>query len=374
MQYRKFGNTGINISALGFGAMRLPEYEKEGQWFVDEEESVKVIHRAFELGVNYIDTAYGYCHGSSEYTVGKALKGYRDKVYLSTKMPTPSVQKEGDYTRFLEEQLRKLDVEYIDFYHFHGLNKDRWDNIVQKFNLMAEAERAKQQGLIKHISFSFHDKPEVMKELADTGLFETVLCQYNLLDRSNEEAIAHARQKGLGVIIMGPVGGGRLAAPSGIISEFMGGKAKSTPEVALRFVLGNENVCCALSGMNSLDMVEENARVASIEKPLDESDWQRINAMLDETKRLSELYCTGCDYCMPCPSNIRIPYIFRLMNYSRVYGLDEYARSQFAKLGETSSSGQSPSACVECGACETKCPQGIKIREQLKQTLKVLGG
>jgi len=372
MQYRKFGNTGIKISALGLGAMRLPEYEKNGKWYMDEDQAIKIIHRAFELGVNYIDTAYPYCHGNSEYTVGKALKGYKDKVYLSTKIPTWSVKKEGDYRRFLEEQLKKLDTEYIDFYHFHSVNKGSFENVILKYDLLKEAQLAKEEGLIKHISFSFHDKPEVLKELVDIGIFESVLCQYNLLDRSNEEAITYAKNKGLGVVIMGPVGGGRLAVPSDILSNIISGEVKSTPEVALRFVLGNPDISCALSGMSSIQMVEENARVASIEEPLSKEEWERINAAIEETKRLSELYCTGCDYCMPCPQNIKISHVFRLMNYHKVYGITAYAKEQFAKLGADSKEGQSPSACVECGLCETKCPQKIEIRKQLKLALKEL--
>lgn len=372
MQYRKFGNTGVKISALGFGAMRLPEFEKEGNWYIDEEKATKMIHRAFELGVNYIDTAYGYCHGNSEIAVGKALKGFRDKVYLSTKLPVWKVNKQDDYRRILEEQLRKLDTDYIDFYHFHALGRDRWESTVLKFNLLEEAAKAKQEGLIKHISFSFHDNPQFLKELSDMSIFETLLCQYNLLDRSNEEAIAYAAEKGLGIVIMGPVGGGRLAAPSELFNSALGRKANSTPEVAMRFVLGNSNISCALSGMSSIEMVEENAAIASNEEPLSKEDWDKINKMLEETKRLEELYCTGCDYCMPCPKGIKIPHIFRLMNYHRVYGLTDYAKKQFAALGEDSDNGASPSACVECAACEAKCPQKIKIREQLKETLKAL--
>lgn len=373
MQYRKFGNTGVSISALGFGSMRLPEYEKDGIWHVDEEKSIKMIHRAFDLGVNYIDTAYGYCHTNSEIVVGKAIKAYRDKVYLSTKLPLWMVKETSDFRKLLEEQLKKLNENYIDFYHFHGINANRWEDTILKLNLINEAEKAKSEGLIKHISFSFHDKPDVLKMLVDTGAFESVLCQYNLLDRSNEEAIAYAANKGLGVVIMGPVGGGRLAAPSNIISETMGSKATSTPEVALRFVLGNENVSCALSGMSFIENVEENAKVASIEAPLSKDDWNKIDAMLEETKRLAELYCTGCDYCMPCPKGIKIPNVFKLMNYHRVYHLTDYAKNEFMKLGKEPDKGESPAACSECGACETKCPQNIKIREQLKQTMAELG-
>lgn len=373
MQYRKFGNTGVSISSLGFGAMRLPEFEKDGKWHVDEDKSIRMIHRAFDLGVNYIDTAYGYCHGNSEYVVGKALNGYRDKVNLSTKMPTWLVKETGDYRRLLEEQLRKLGVEYIDFYHFHGLGKQRWEDTVLKFNLLKEAQKAKDEGLIKHISFSFHDKPEVLKELIDAGIFETVLCQYNLLDRSNEEAIAYAREKGVGTVIMGPVAGGRLAAPSEIITRSVKGEVKSTPEVALRFVLGNPNVSCALSGMNSMEMVEENAKVASIEEPLTKEEWDKINAMLAETKKLADLYCTGCNYCTPCPQGIRIPEVFSMMIRHKVFALTESAKREFKRLGIDEWLGKSPVDCIECGVCETKCPQNIKIREQLKQVIQELG-
>jgi predicted aldo/keto reductase-like oxidoreductase len=373
MQYREFGNTGIKISALGFGSMRLPGYEKNNEFFVEEEKSIEMIHRAFDLGVNYIDSAYGYCGGKSEIVVGKALKGYRDRVYVSTKSPTWYIKERSDYRRFLEEQLKKMDLDYIDFYHFHSLTKESWENTILKFNLLEDAQRAKNEGLIKHISFSFHDKPEVLMEIVDAGLFDSLLCQYNLLDRSNEEAIAYANKKGVGVVIMGPVGGGRLASPSEIIKKSVGTGAKSTPEVALRFVLGNSNVSCALSGMNSIEMVEENIKVASTLALLSKGEWENINKTFEENKKLADLYCTGCEYCLPCPKNIKIPKVFTIMNYHKVYGLTDYAKKEFAKLGENESYGSSPKDCIECGVCETKCPQNIKIREKLKEGLAELG-
>lgn len=375
MQYRKFGNTGVEISALGFGAMRLPEVEeKDGTWRIDEEKSLAAIHQAFELGVNYIDTAYGYCHGNSEAMVGKALKGWRDRVYVSTKMPTWMVEKTSDYRRLLEEQLARLDVDYIDFYHFHALGRERFENVVLKHKLLDEAEKAKAEGLIRHISFSFHDEPAVLKALVDVGIFSSLLCQYNLLDRANEEAIAYAHAKGLGVVIMGPVAGGRLAASSPTIQELLGDRRVSTPELALRFVLANPGVSCALSGMTSQEMVVENAAAASVETPLTSQELERINLALEEHKRLAELYCTGCDYCMPCPNDVNISLNFRLMNYHRVYGLTEYARKEYQKLGTNGDSkGRKAEDCVECGICEDLCPQQIKIREQLKETAAALG-
>jgi predicted aldo/keto reductase-like oxidoreductase len=374
MQYRKFGNTGIDISALGFGAMRLPSKHVDGEQVFDEEESIRIIRRAFELGVNYIDTALYYCNGESEVIVGKALKGWRDRVYLSTKNPIENASG-ADWRKRLEKSLSKLDTDHIDFYHMWGIS---WEAFETKIDVpggpLAEARKARDEGLIRHISFSFHDKPESMIRLADTGCFESVLCQYNLLDRANEEAIAYAHEKGLGVVIMGPVGGGRLGAPSEVIQKLMPGKAASNAELALRFVLTNPNVSCALSGMGSMAMVEENARVASNSAPLSADELARVNASMDENKKLAELYCTGCNYCMPCPQGVNIPMNFQFMNYHKVYGITEYARAQYALIGTNDwMKGKKASECTQCGACEKKCPQKIAIRRQLKETAEALG-
>ncbi len=378
MQYRSFGNTGIKVSILGFGAMRLPEVEIKGKYQVKEEESIEMIQRAFELGVNYIDTAYPYCHRQSELVVGKALKGWRDKVYLSSKMPTWEVKKRSDYRRLLEEQLKKLKVEYIDFYHFHGLDEDSFKNTVLKHNLLREARKAKDEGLIKHISFSFHDKPEVMKRLIDIGIFESVLCQYNLLDRSNEEAMAYAQSKGLGVAVMGPVGGGRLVV-SDILKETIGPDVKSTPALALRFVFVNKNVSVALSGMENMEMVEENTRVASLSEPLSNKQLQIMENFIEKRKKKEEIPCTNCGYCQPCPENVAIPEIFQLMNYYTIYGLKEYACKEYQNIGVgTLESGdkderKQADACVECDECEERCPQKIEIMEKLKEIHEILG-
>jgi predicted aldo/keto reductase-like oxidoreductase len=374
MRYREFGNTGIKISALGFGGMRLPMVERDGVSHIDEDKSIQLLQRGFELGINYVDTAYFYSNGENEIVIGKALKGWRDRVYVSTKVPTSRIRCQGDYRRFLEEQLRKLDVDYIDFYHFHGLKQVSYENVVLEFNVAEEALRAKQEGVIKHISFSFHDTPEALINLIDTGLFETVLCQYNFLDRSNEKAIAYARAKGMGTVVMGPVGGGRLAVPSDVMQRLVNRKVRSTPEIALRFVLGNRNVSCALSGMNTMEMLEENVRVASMDEELMPEEWEDIAVAIEENKKLAELYCTGCNYCMPCPRGVDIPLNFRLMNYHKVYGITEYAQREYGKLLATEeSSAKRAENCVECGRCETKCPQQIEIRRQLKETAKALG-
>ncbi len=378
MQYRDFGNSGVKVSALGFGAMRLPQERIKGKSQIKQEKSVEIMQRAFELGVNYVDTAYNYNEGESELAVGKALKGWRDKVYLSTKMPTWKVEKKGDYRRFLDEQLERLEVEYIDFYHFHFLNEDNFKNAVLKYDLLREARKAKDEGLIRHISFSSHDSPEFLKRIIDIGIFESVLCQYNLLDRSNEGVIAYAKEKGLGVAVMGPVGGGRLVS-SGILKEILTGSVKSTPELALRFVLANENVSIALSGMENMQMVEENLRVASLSRPLSNEELQTIEAFIKKRRKKEEIICNMCEYCQPCPSEVAISRIFELMNYYRIYGLKEYARKQYQDIGVgTLDSGEKDErekadACTECGRCEEQCPQKIEIIERLKEIHQVLG-
>jgi len=373
MQYTEFGNTGIKVSKLGFGAMRLPMVEKDGEKDVDYDRAVKMIREAIDLGVNYIDTAPYYCEKKSEIAVGKALKdGYREKVYLSTKNPIEN-ESGADWRKRLEKSLKKLDTDYIDFYHMWGISWEAYQNKIDVENGPIEAAyQAKEDGLIKHISFSFHDDAENLFKLIDTGHFETMLVQYNLLDRSNEEAINYAQEKGMGVVVMGPVGGGRLGAPSTKLDKLMD-SSTSTVETALRFVFSNQNVNIALSGMENIDMVRENVEIASNPDPLSENELADVKAMLEQNQKLADLYCTGCEYCLPCPQGVKIPKVFELMNYHRVYDLTDYAREEYKKLIKSEKEDEKAAdACVECGICEEKCPQNIEIIEQLKESHKAL--
>jgi len=374
MQYRPFGKTGVNISTLGFGCMRLPEIQKEdGSWEVDQKKTDAMLMRAYELGVNYFDTALYYCHSNSEIAIGKALKPIRDKVYISTKCPLELVKEPGDFRKTLETSLKKLDTPYVDFYHFWGINQKTFDEKIVPMNLIAEAQKLKEEGLIRHISFSFHDSPEALKHILDNGEgLESVLLQYNLLDRTNEEMIQYAAKKGLGVVVMGPVGGGRLAAPTELAAK-LGTEAVNTYELAFKFVLGNPGVCCALSGMQNIDMVEQNAKVASLENPMSEEEWRRVGESLENLKKFSELYCTGCGYCQPCPKGINIPKIFQAYTYLNVYGLTDLAKNTWkGYLTNEKNPGVSPAECVNCGYCERKCPQHLKVRELLKKVEGVL--
>jgi hypothetical protein len=344
--------------------MRLPK---------DVDEAVRILQRAFELGVNYLDTALIY--GDSENVCARALKGRRERVYVSTKNPLNDNTIEGWWSR-LNQSLERLEVDHIDFYQVvHALNLDVYESFLVKGGGMEAVRKARSQGLIKHVCFSSHDKPENMVKLIDTGEFEGMTVQYNLLDRSNEEVIAHAHEAGMGVITMGPVGGGRLMGHSAKLADAMRSDTASRAEIALRFVFANPNITCAISGMSDIAQVEENCAIASHVGELSAREMQATAEALDELKNLANLYCTGCNYCMPCPSGVNIPANFQFMNIHRVYGLTDQARSSYAGLSNPDNPdwGKKASECIECGQCEPKCPQNIEIMRQLKEVAEELG-
>ena len=364
MIYRELGRTGYKVSQLGFGAMRLPMTEANGKEVVDRELAIPMIHRAFEKGLNYIDTAVGYCNEDSQRAVGAALKGWRDKIVVSTKNHYYG-EDESVWWSHLENSLERLDVDYIDIYNHHGINWERYVNDVEP-RVSKWMLKAKDQGLIKHICTSFHDDNAALMRIIDTGYVESITLQYNLLYRDLEEGIAYAREKNVGVVVMGPVAGGRLGARSEVLANLIPG-IKRVPELALRFVLSNPGVTVALSGMGTMQMVEENTETAADEISLTEEDRVLIQGHIVRLSEMAKLYCTGCKYCMPCPQEVNIPHIFELYNMGKVYGLWEYAKEGYAKFpDERWHGGNQADACIECGECEEKCPQNIQIRVQLK--------
>lgn len=365
MQYRDFGKLEYKVSALGFGAMRLPEDEKGN---VDRDYAVAIIREGIDAGINYVDTAPLYNRGQSEEVVGEALTdGYRERVWLSTKNQRVNDDPD-DWRRRLEESMKKLRADYLDVYHMWGISwKEFEGHLSIKNGPLAAARKAQDDGLFRHLFFSFHAPPEDFFKIVDTGEFVGCTVQYNLIDRKNEAGIAHAAAKGLAVVIMGPVGGGRLAGPSSVIED-AGFSAASTPELALRFVLANADVSCAISGMSSREQLVENLATAS--RPgrlLDEAEISRINENFDEYRRLAELYCTSCDYCKPCPENVAISRVLALYNLARVYGLEEAAKKLYAEIGRVGfyAGVNNASSCNSCGECAEKCPQNLDIPEEL---------
>ena len=376
MNYRDFGKTGEKISALGFGCMRFPEYKKDEASFVDQDKVDEMIACAYENGVNYFDTAPYYCNSNSEAALGHAVKDFRDKILISTKCPVDAGMGPDGYRRHLERSLERLGTDYIDFYHFWGINRNCYDNQILKEGLMEAAAKAKEEGLIRHISFSFHDDPGAIKYIVDTSekigiKMESMLCQYNLLDRSNEEMIKYINEKGLGTVAMGPVGGGRLAAPTDLYAKLTGKASIATYELAFKFCLGNPNLNCALSGMQNIEMVKKNVKVASDDTAFSEEEWKQLGIAMEEIKKFSELYCTGCKYCQPCPVEINIPRIFEVYTYYNVYGLKDNAKDMMRDY--LNRGGKTFADCKNCGMCEKKCPQKLKIRENLDKVTKLLG-
>jgi len=363
MKYSVLGKTGLKVSRLGFGAMRLP---MDGQK-VDRRLAVPILQKAVELGINYFDTAVMYCDGDSQKVLGETFQAVRKQIIFSTKNPFYQKNQPREWWRNLNESLEFLKTDYIDIYNFHGINWSAFEKEVSGDDgLYAQMLKAKAQGLIRHICFSFHDTPENLIKLVDTELFDSVTLQDNLLDRSNEQAIFHAAKKGMGVVVMGPVGGGRLGLKSEAIAEISGGLSSSTPELALKFVLGHPGVTVALSGMSTMEQLLDNVRIVEMTTFLTPEQIKKVEKVVEERKLKQGIYCPACGYCQPCPAGVDIPGNFNAYNLEKIYGLTEHAKDVYRTLF------RSAVFCNACGSCLKKCPQKINIPEKLKETVKIL--
>ena len=381
MRKRTLGRTGIETTILGFGAMRLPVKEL-GKPAIKHEEAIKLIRRGIDSGINYVDTAYNYHNYESEIVVGKALKdGYREKVTLVTKCPIwdeKGFTKTEDFEKFLDDSLKKLEVDYLDIYLLHAVNKKTWEGKVVPMKLIDEGMKAKEKGKIKHLGFSFHDKPEVLKEILehpDSAKFDVMLIQYNLLDKQYEEMIQLAKDKGLGIAVMGPVAGGRLAGnPPEDMQNLLTEGRTNFADLALRFVWSNPNISVALSGMGSEEMLTDNLAIAGVDKiKFSEQEIKNAAEISKRFKEKTDNICTNCKYCEPCPQGVAISFIFRSYIMAQVYGDMKTGKLYYSKIGEEDwPPGNQADACIECGECEPKCPQKIQIIEQLKKAHEVL--
>lgn len=370
MLYRQLGRTGLTVSQLGFGAMRLPMKEMDSSQVVDRDLAIPMFHSAFEAGLNYVDTAVGYCNQDSQRVVGEALRSWTGRrtalhpIVVLTKNPYYG-EDEKEWWTHLENSLQRLGLEAIDIYNHHGINWDRYSTTVEP-HMSQWMQNAKDQGLIKHICCSFHDSNDALVRLVDTGYVESITLQYNLLNRELEPGIEYAKAKNVGIVVMGPVAGGRLGSSSQVLTGLVPG-IERVPELALRFVLSNPGVTVALSGMSTLQQVEENTATASDRVSLTPEDRIAIQQTVERLAEMANLYCTGCKYCQPCEQNVNIPYIFEMYNLGQVYGLWDVARANYATFPDSSwIGGKQADECIECALCEEKCPQGIQIRSQLK--------
>jgi uncharacterized protein len=370
MLYHQLGRTGLTVSQLGFGAMRLPMHEVNGMQVINRELAIPMFHHAFDSGLNYIDTAVGYCNQDSQRVVGEALRSWPGRpkaqhpIVISTKNPYYGADEKEWWTN-LENSLERLGVSSIDIYNHHGINWERYTKDVEP-HMSQWMLKARDQGLIRHICCSFHDSNAALVKLIDTDYVESITLQYNLLNRELEPGIAHAKDKNIGIVVMGPVAGGRLGSSSQVLTGLVPG-IERVPELALRFVLSNPCVTIALSGMSTLQQVEENLVTASDRVSLSPEDVAAIRQHVDRLAEMANLYCTGCKYCIPCDQEVNIPYIFEMYNLGQVYGLWDVARENYEKFPDSPwIGGKRADECIECGDCEEKCPQRIQIREQLK--------
>jgi hypothetical protein len=375
MQYRKFGSLDWKPSALGFGCMRLPTIGDDRS-NIDEEKAMRMVRYAIDHGVNYVDTAYPYHGGNSERFVGRVLQdGYREKVHLATKLPVRMVEARDDFDRFLNEQLEKLQTDHIDFYLMHGLRASRWE-MVQEFDLLEQAERAKQDGRIRYLGFSFHDTFDVFKEIVDGHDWTFCQIQYNYMNeeiQAGTKGLEYAASKGLAVVIMEPLLGGKLANPPDPIQEIWDSAKQDRTAVdwALQWLWNKPEVSVVLSGMSTLQQVKEN--VASADRSgvgsMSDEELAVIAQARDKYNELCPIPCTGCRYCMPCPNGVDIPGNFSIFNNGVMYNAIEEARRRYSRKAED----ERASACIQCQQCEDLCPQDIPISEWMPIVHQVLG-
>ncbi len=373
MKYRPFGRLDWQVSALGFGAMRLPTRENDE---IDDDAATRMLYYAIEHGVNYVDTAYPYHHGTSETFLGRVLQGeYRQKVKLATKLPSWEIHTAADFDRFLNLQLQRLQTDYVDFYLLHALNKDSWRKL-RDLGVLEWAERAIAQGRFRHLGFSFHDDCDTFRQIVDAYDWTMCQIQYNYMDIENQagmRGLQYAASKGLAVVIMEPLLGGKLVNPPPAVQAVWNRARRRLSSVgwALHWLWNQPEVAVVLSGMSTLEQVQENITLA------DESGVSMLTpeelALYDEARRayhaLTAIPCTACGYCMPCPQGVDIPANLANYNEAIVYDKPEAARGQYRwwkyayEVQHSFDHDIRAAQCIQCGECETKCPQHIPISQ-----------
>ena len=374
MEYRKMENLGISTSLLGFGCMRFPT-NADGS--INEEEALAMIDRAYQAGVTYFDTAYPYHGGMSEVVTGKALARYpRDSYYLATKLPLWSVKALEDVERIFSEQLERLQKDHVDFYLMHALGKDRWQ-FAKELDVLGHCEKLRAEGKIRYLGFSFHDNYEAFEEIITSYKWDFCQIQLNYMDKDTQatlKGVELAEKLGIPIVVMEPVKGGSLAnLPSEGINELFqkvrpGATASSW---ALRYAGSFDNVKVVLSGMSTMEQVEDNLSTFAGFEPLSDEEQAVIEKVSDALRSRVQNGCTGCRYCMPCPAGVDIPRCFGIWNQYHIYENVNEARWNWKNgINEANKA----SNCVKCGKCEQACPQHIAIREDLARLQAELDG
>ena len=382
MQYRTMAKTGDRLSALGLGCMRLPTVKK-GR--IDREKAARLIRKAIDEGVNYLDTAFPYHDGQSEPFLGEVLAtdGYRDRVKLATKLPHWLVRESADMPKLLNVQLERLQTDRIDYYLIHMLRESRWETLKQ-LGAIEFLERARREGRIGHIGFSSHAGRDEFMRLVDDYDWEFTQIQYNFLDTQNQagaEGLRHAAERGLGMVIMEPLRGGNLAKqqPEGIQQIWDRADTKRTPaEWALRWLWNYPEIHVVLSGMTHEPELDENLKTVETAEPhsLTQEELALVDEVADAYRAKMRAGCTGCQYCMPCPTGINIPACLQLLDSYHLFGnkRGHQFSYMFMAAGILDPNRTLASECIECGKCTKKCPQNLPIPELLKEVSGLFEG
>lgn len=366
MIYRKMERLGVTPSLLGFGCMRLPLTPEKT---IDEAETMRMFDLAYNAGVTYYDTAYPYHNGESELVVGKMLKRYpRDSYYIATKLPMYMITSLEQAKEIFEEQRKKLQMECIDFYLLHTLNKNSFDLAVRE-GIIDYCEQLKKEGKIRFLGFSFHDEYEQFERILTYRDWDFCQIQYNYRDeafQAGTKGYELAKSLNIPVIVMEPVRGGQLANLAEDISAPM---REATPgasdaSFALRWAAGHDGVNVILSGMSTYEQMEDNLKTFESEKPLSEKEQEAIAEVSRRLDKLVRIGCTACRYCMPCPAGVDIPGNFSVWNNLGMYGKSHSV--EFAWKMQIKDENRADQ-CVQCHQCEEKCPQNLPIADALQQ-------
>lgn len=376
MIYRPYGKTGFSSSLFGMGCMRLPRVPGTEQ--IDTQQAVEMIRYAIDHGVNYLDTAYTYA--GSEETVGRALQdGYRARVKSATKVPAREVQSHEDVRRIVHEQMQRLGVDFIDFYLIHRIEHTTWPYI-KEIDMVGALDELKREGLIGGVGFSYHDDYSVFEEILNFYDWDMCQVQQNFLDvdkEVTEKGIRLAGQKGVALVIMEPLRGGALVnLPKEAKAVFAAHGEQRTPvDWAFRHLYNYPEISCILSGVSSMEQLKEN--LTYFEDPSDvtpnclsEADVQMLREVKAILEKKTLIGCTGCFYCMPCPSGVKIPNVFSLYNDASIF--DDVQASRFGYSMQKRFGGAAD-LCTACGACERVCPQHLPIIETLQKVEQMLG-
>lgn len=371
MERRFIPSLGKAVSLLGFGLMRLPTEAGQSRK-VDHARAQALVDRAIAGGVNYFDTAWSYHEGTSETFAGRALSRYpRESYYLADKLPVWLMRGKEDVERVFAEQLSRCNTGYFDFYLLHSLNRD-WYAIVEDLGIYDSMRRKKEQGLIRHLGFSFHDNAALMERIVSGHEWDFAQIQLNYVDWEALDAknlYRILRDRGIPVIIMEPVRGGQLASLSPEALDILGraDPGASAASWALRYAASLPEVMTVLSGMSSMEQVEDNLKTMSPFVPLSEDEYATISAAAQAYLASGAIPCTGCRYCMDCPAGVDIPRVFSIYNHYKVHKLDRAFINHYRSLNDS----EQAQACVSCAECLPRCPQRIPIPAYMPEIARV---